>query len=151
MSRTPLQFQKTQFTCQHCLLEFSNAWRFTVMAMHWMQLVFQGELSNLSLIACDNLAEELIAVTVVPLQNSKCCSHVFVLVFGCEGLQHSPGTQFLGQQVLRGNFVQEASGYLQKMPMKFDNGTVWYPRMHCHTHFMSSSLMRDGRPLCLSS
>lgn len=63
--------------------------------MHRLQLGFRGELINLDLIACDDLAEELFAFTVVPLQKSQCCPHVFVFVFECEILQHSAGTQLI--------------------------------------------------------
>ena len=111
MRRMPIPEHRVHhFLCQQCLLEFSLAWRSTVMPMHWLLLGFWGNVCNPHFITCDDLVQKLIAVIMVLLQKCQCWLHALCFAFWCQLLRHSPGTQFSEQQVLRDTFVQQGAG-----------------------------------------
>ncbi|GBN30135.1 hypothetical protein AVEN_122755-1 [Araneus ventricosus] len=108
-----------QFSCEYSLLEFGPARRSTVTPTHRLLLGFRGKVNNPRLITHNDPVEELIALIVVLLQKSQCCSHAYGFIFRFKVLRHPYSTQFLEQQAFCDDFMHQRSQYSQKMATEF--------------------------------
>ena len=80
----PMLSQNTLYITFHSLLEFRLAGRPTVTPMHWLLLHFWGNVCNPRFTICDDPAQKLVAITMVPLQKCQCWLLALFFVLWCQ-------------------------------------------------------------------